>query len=86
MPRLCRHSSRSREKTGTVSYPGRPVRHAAPILGAARPSAMAEVTGQEASRAPARSAEAMVGAGKRALFREASPRRRAEHETGKEPQ
>jgi hypothetical protein len=71
MPRLCRHSSRP--------YPGRPVRHAAPNLGAARPSAMAEVTGQE-------SAEAMVGAGKRALFREASPRRRAEHETGKEPQ
>ena len=71
MPRLCRHSSRS--------YPGRPVRHAVPNPEAARPSAMAGVTGQE-------SAEAIVGAGKRALFREASPRRRAEHETGKEPQ
>ena len=68
MPRLCRHSSRP--------YPGRPVRHAVPILGAARPPETAEVTGQE-------SAEAVVGAGKRALFREASPRRRAEHETGK---
>lgn len=33
-----------------------------------------------------KSAEAIVGDGKRALFREDSPRRRAEHRTGKESQ
>jgi hypothetical protein len=41
-------------------------------------SAMTDVTEQQ-------SAEAIVGDGKRALFREVSPRRRAEHRTGKEP-
>lgn len=33
-----------------------------------------------------KSAKAIVGDGKRALFREVSPRRRAEHRTGKELQ
>jgi len=32
-----------------------------------------------------KSAEVVVGEGKRALFREVSPRRRTEHRTGKEP-
>ena len=48
-------------------------------LSGAHRSAMIHVIGQK-------SAEAIVGDGKRALFREASPRRRAEHRTGKEQQ
>ena len=48
------------------------------VLYVAHLSVMADVIGQK-------SAEAIVGDGKRALFREVSPRRRAEHRTGSSP-
>jgi hypothetical protein len=66
--------------SGTRSYQAKASR-----MATYRMTGQSRSEAETAARKRCNSAEAVVGDGKRALKRETSPRRRAEHRKGKEP-